>query len=719
MGDEHSRPRRRPSRRTLLTGGALLGTGVAGAGVYTLTRDGDVPPAAPTASPTEASPWAMRDERFLKELTDSGEDLTIERTYRDVFPALKIRDVLPLPGLGKTTAPWTAATIIGPTNQLQITATSGSAPGVILSIPEDVPGGIESMAWDEQQLTLYLSAAGRVWAWRYSSPQQIVAVADVPGARTLYELLVDPQGIVWGGTFPTGTIFTFDPRTKAVHTYSRFAQDSEYVRRLTMDASGRLWAGTGSVDPRLFTFLSTSPESRQEIPLPDPLANGFISAIRAGTETIRVTTDGHPDIFELDATTRSWTGRTSAKGWIRTPSSTILRDNSSFMTQDGQLLEVTARSTTPVAQIADDAGATVHRTVTGRLLSVPTADGFTLSTLSAAQPAATAVQQVALSPGVFTVQSLLAAPDGNLYIGGFKGEGITALDPDTDERWSSPDDVNLIHQIENMVSTENGQLYLGTYSWADIIRCDATARDEAKSYSRVDRFSSPYKQSRPFGLALNSRSLFVGTVPNYGISGGILARIDLGKNATDWVLDGDGDGFIAGHSIVGLVADEKYLYGTTSVRNGSGAEDTEGPAQVFQLEITTRRIKWQSAPVADAGALYAPKLVAGWLLVADLEGIAVIDPRDGNLMARHRLSQVANSSQRPGWAAADLAVIGHGEQLAHSAGGSVAVADITSGKVSRLAGDETDPDLGPRITISQKVRMFITARGTDVAHIRV
>jgi hypothetical protein len=484
-----------------------------------------------------------------------------------------------------------------------------------------------------------------------------------------------------------------------------------------MDARGRLWAGTGSVAPRLFTFLAQDPEARQEIPLPEPLETGFITRIQAGIATVRVTTDGHPDIFELDAKTRSWTGRSPAKGWVPAPSSTILQDDSTFMAEDGQLLALSAGSTMPVAQIADAVGARVHHTASGRLLTAPNTDGYSLSTLSASQPNGTTVQHVTLTPGAFDVQSFLAVPDGNLFIGGFKSEGLTAVDTDSDERWSSPDEVDLIHQIENMVCTDDGRLYLGTYSWADIIRCDTATLDDPASYSKVDRFSTTFHQSRPFGLTANSHSLFVGTVPDYGRSGGILARIDLESDSTDWVLDGDGEGFVPGHSIVGLTADEEYVYGTTSVRNGSGTEDAEGPAQVFKLEIASRRVVWQTTPVPDAGALYSPHLVAGWILIADLEGIAVIDPRDGSIAGKHRISSVENSSQRPGWAAADLAVIGQGEHVAHSAGGSIALASFASGTTSRMTADGADLTLGPRTASSPAGQLYAEANGRDIAQI--
>lgn len=722
MADERKKePRQQPSRRALLTTGAALGGGAIVGSVVSLNysrRSLDTPSKQASSAPsaTSTTQWTTRDDRFLATLQESTESLSIAKVFQSAFPSLKVRDVLPLIGLGKEGAPWTAATIIGPSNQLQITRSGETAPHYLLNIPADTPAEILSMAWDSTSRTLYLSAGGKLWSWRYAEPETIELLADVRGATTLYELLIDPHGLVWGGTFPLGAVFTFDPATKRVSISSQLATDCEYVRRLTMDANGQLWAGTGARNPRIFTFPRTATGSRIEIQLPEPLQSGFITAIRAGSSKVRVTTDGHPDVFELDAGSRTWTRKFNATGWVRTPSSTTLRDDTYYMVQTGDLIEYHGTDTAKIATMTSAEGAAMHLTDPRGLLSVVTPGGFSLETVSNPANRAEQPTNVKLKPGTFKVQSVLAPADGKIYVGGFMGTGLAGIDPDSDERWRSPDALDVVHQIENMISVGTDRLYFGTYSWADVISCDLTHRDDPSGYERLARFSTKYDQSRPYGLTANSRSLFVGTVPNYGRSGGILAKIDVSSNSIDWVLDGDGEGFINGHSIVGLVADEEYVYGTTSVRNGSGMPDTAGPAQLFMLDIATKKKVWQTAPVPNTGALYTPKLVAGWLLVADLEGINIIDPRNGQLEAKHTLSPVENSSQRPGWASASLDIIREGRQIAHCAAGTVTIADFLSAKKSRVVTDSTADGLGPRIAASPAGRLF-ASQGTNAVEI--
>lgn len=114
---------------------------------------------------------------------------------------------------------------------------------------------------------------------------------------------------------------------------------------------------------------------------------------------------------------------------------------------------------------------------------------------------------------------------------------------------------------------------------------------------------------------------------------------------------------------------------------------------------------WKGSPVSDAGALYAPKLVAGWLVIADAEGINVIDPDDGVLKARHRLTAVDNSRIRPGWAAADLAVVGDGSKIVHTASGTTTVVDFQSSTKSFI-GDPSKERFGSRLTSTPGGRVF-------------
>lgn len=139
-----------------------------------------------------------------------------------------------------------------------------------------------------------------------------------------------------------------------------------------------------------------------------------------------------------------------------------------------------------------------------------------------------------------------------------------------------PNEEKLIHQVEGMIEFNADRSYIGSYSSGDIIIIDHSKKDSTEGYKRLERLSRKYQQSRSFGWAANSNNVFFGTVPSSGIAGGVLDMIEPRSNRTAWILNGGGKGFIKAHSIIGLAADECFVYGTTSVRNGYGIPDTVG-----------------------------------------------------------------------------------------------------------------------------------------------
>ncbi|MHC6176047.1 NHL repeat-containing protein [Glutamicibacter sp. X7] len=723
MPEGSTQPSKSITRRSVLALSVVAAGGFAGGALWA-NREGasaPVPESTPSPSPTPSPEpiWEERDPHFLAELTRGRDTGGMHREYTGVFPALTLRDVVPLIGLGTAEDPWVAATIIGPSHQLQIIPSGASTPAYTLSIPEDAQGEILSMTWDAKRKTLYLSVSGRLWAWRHAAPKSLAKLGDVPKASTLYDLVVDENSVVWGGTYPTGTVFNYTPGTQKIRVFPRMAADSDYVRRLALDPTGRLWVGTGSRNPRIFTFPTTDPSDRTEVQLPTPQKNGFVSVLRARGSQLLVTASGHVDQLVLDTKTRKWLTPMDLKGSSRNASNWLPGRDTYYTVVKGRLTanKPGAASALDLGAIGTNAPIELHATANSVLVFSETATGYRTEHFDLKARKSVGQHAVTLTEGLFDAHSLLALSDGNLYIGGFMGSGLSGLNPVTGDRWRSPEGGQVIHQVENMIEFSPTRCYLGSYGAADLISWDSAQKDDDNSYRRISRLSYEYHQSRPYGWAANSTQVYFGTVPDYGLAGGVFGMIDPEKDRVAWVLDGNGKGFIPGHSIIGLVADEDYVYGTTSVRNGYGIPDTEGPSQVFKFDVKTKKLVWQSEPVETAGALYSPQLVAGWLLAADIEGINVIDPRNGKLEARHKVSAHFNASRRPGWASAGLEVVGDGERVVHSASGTTTVLNFRTGTHHRIGGPGTKRRFGVRLASFPDGRVFATYNDTSVAQL--
>lgn len=666
---------------------------------------------------TKIHQWKNRDRAILQPIKRVANTSGALRKYESAFPMTKIDKVIELPGfMGKTRRMY-AVTIIGVSNQLQIIDAEMEHPVHVLTVPESHDGGISALVWDRERQRILFSTLNQIYEWSSARPDHLEANAIITEASTLYGALVDSKGNLWVGAYPTGAVYRINTAEKAVTSTVKLAPDTDYTRRLVIDERDQIWVGSGSLNPRIFVFSSKTPNSVDEIALPRPQANGFISTLDLLGDRLIVSVSGISEQLVLNVKTRQWEDPIERVWGARLASE---ENNGSlgnvfYTVSDGTLFATDTKTwnETKLGSVPSDS--LVKITTQDQYVSLvnESPKGLVITLIDASDMSVGSTSSITLRGGDFKIQSLLGHSDGNIYLGGYMGEGLASVNPDTNTRWSSPVGQTVINQIEGMVEFDPSSLYVGSYGFADIVSVDFERRDTSEGYLRLERLERKYGQSRPFGWATNSNSVFFGTVPDYGRSGGVLGKISPHENEIDWVLDGDGKGYIEGHSIIGLVADEQHVYGTTSVRNGYGIPDTKGPAKIFKFDITQRRLVWQSSPIPDTGALYAPILIAGWLLVADIEGINVIDPDDGSLVRKHRLSDTNNSQRRAGWANADLAV-GSGGKIVHSAADTTTVVDFVNGTMSTIGSRKTKDKFGYRITSLPTGRVFGTFEDTTL-----
>ncbi|ASN39664.1 hypothetical protein CGQ24_11965 [Arthrobacter sp. 7749] len=591
---------------------------------------------------------------------------------------------------------------------MQIIDPGITTPVHVISFPYGHNGGIESMVWHQGSKTLYLTTGQMLLSWSPADSQRTRTVGEVPSATTLYGLQLDSNGNVWGGTYPTGSTFVYSPKTKVIRAHSRLAADTDYVRKLAITRDDTVWVGTGSINPRIFSFAASQPGRRTEIPLPQPMAKGFISSVKVVGDRIAVTTSNNPEILLLDTVTKKWEGSIK-RIWASRRSSSEGHSDAPIFSITNKNLYATDPTTwqdTILGPVSTNAPLSIHVEMNQIAVASETPAGLQLEYFSLSSGTVEKRHTVTLTAAEYKIQSLLGHSDGNIYIGGYMGDGLAAVNPDTGARWHSPNDQKLVNQIEAMVEFDADMSYIGSYGSADIIGLETHNKDNADAYTRLERLSLKYHQSRPFGWAVNASNVFFGTVPDYGRAGGVLGMIDPQTDEIAWVLDGGGNGFVTAHSVIGLAADEQYVYGTSSVRNGYGIPDTRGAAKIFKLEISTRTKIWETTPISGAGALYAPKLIAGWLVVGDMEGIKIIDPATGKLVASHRLTTETNTASRPGWANADLAQVGDGSKIVHSAAGTTTIVDFRNGTKAIIGSPQGERQFGSRLASTPSGRVF-------------
>lgn len=701
------------ARRSLL-GLAAVGGVAAGLSVLFPERQiTEVNSPTPSASPS-VTPQPTPNARYLNPLRPGLEINGHDNIFGRAYSALHISGAVPLTNYRKTAQLRIAVSVIGHINELQIIDPTVGKLIHTLSLPDEGGHGIDSLVWDESRQQLYLSVDGVILVWNPEEPAEFTTLVEITDASVAYDLQLDSQGNIWGGTYPLGAGFRYSLKSKKLTVFDRVAKDTDYIRRLEMDGRGRVWLGTGTQNPRIFTFKADRPESIREVPLPVRVAHGFVESISAIGHYLAVTVGNVSEQLILDTRTMKWQ-EPVMRVWASRQISE-LSEGRFFSINSGELYSTNYRT------MADKRLGTVQaRSIlciipqkAGVLIVSSTSDGVLCETFDLNLNRVSSAREIRLTPSAFKIHSLLGHSDGNIYIGGYKANGVAALNPATGVRWNSGDDERVINQIEGMVEYDQKSTYIGSYGSADLVVMETPPRNATKNYERIARLLTDYSQSRPFGWAANSSSVFFGTVPEYGNSGGVLGKIDPGTNTLSWVLDGDGEGAIPGHSIIGLAADEEFIFGTTSVRNGYGADDTEGPAKVFKMHIETRKILWQTSPIETAGALYSPVIVGGWLAIADLQGVAFLDVENGLVKKRHIVNNVKNTSYRPGWLNADMRPTRDAHKMVHTAAGEVTVIDYAKGITHAVKSSRPKDRYGTRLTVGADGRVYGSLNQTSL-----
>lgn len=669
------------------------------------------PLSAPNVELTRPVP---KDQRLIGKFAKGQSTGGFSQRHANAFSTVRILDVVELVGLGET-APWLAVAIVGTTNELQIVDPSKGKIQYVLKIPNEYGTGLDSLAWDPKRRKLYVSVDSSVIMWDSQKPRRVKKIAEVAKATTLYSLEVDESGDVFGGTYPSGSVFKISTKENSVKIFKRLADDSDYVRNIAIDEQGNVWAGTGASNPRLFFLNGAGDGAPQQFTLPESVPNGFVSSINLFGSKVVVTVSSVAPQMVYDREANSWRAPIESM-WTQRLTSRV-KDGHFFAIIDNVLFRISAEDFTKeeISPLSAEEPFCISNLGNRVIVYFQQSDVLYLQIYNVSSGNQDSQKKIELNPSPFKIQSIVALGDDALYLGGYKAQSISSISPSTGETWNSTSGEVPIQQIEGMVVYGTKRIYIGSYPGGDIISMEVNERNTESGYKLLSRLGRKYKQSRPFGWATNSKNIFFGTVPDYGLAGGVVGMIDPVKDEIDWVLDAKSMGIAQDQSIVGLCADDEYLFGTTSVRNGYGIPDTKGAGSVFKFHLASKKVVWSETPVKHAGALYSPTLLGGWLLIADHQGIKVLNIETGSLVASHNLIQANNAEFRAGWADAKIAVLSAGEKIVHSAHGKCSVVNLRTRTYHQIGTGKEK--FGNRLAVTPRGSVYNALNQTDLVRL--
>lgn len=629
----------------------------------------------------------------------------IKKVFKDVFKSSSFLDMLLVPD--PSGAPKLITATSGNTNQFQVfDAVTGKREHV-----STTPGGGKinaNLAWDPVNRKVYAGSEGKLISWSFSDRTLVDLGQVAPLASAVYGFDIDSSGRLWGGSYPDGVIWNYDPKTGKFAHLPVLDAGTDYVKGIGVWKE-TVFAGTGSVNPYMVSFPAGDPSKRTVIKLPEAGPTGFVHEITVRGDRVFVFAEDSANAtrcYVYNPVTSKWEGQyklpAAAKAFAAKDgtSATWHAAQSSLVRTD------TATMTDTILCATNIASAQAVYVSGDKVFAAGThAGGPVVASYSISGKKETGRVRPDVLTGSLQVQSLIASDHGLLYYGAYIGDGLASLNPDTDARWQSSNTVG-ISQIEHLMQYDSNRLYIGSYGSAKLYSFDRNRIAEGDAaFTLVTTLRKPYMQSRPFAWAAAGGKVLAGTVPEYGLRGGALATIDPVANKLGLVMNK----FIPEQSIVGLAGYGDIVYGTTSGRGGYGIEDYAGDAAVFAYNARTDTTLWVSY-LKGHRDLYSPILLDGVLYAATINGLLVLNPADGKL--RETLA-LRSRTARPAYQGARAVAMPGTSKIVHSSGNIVMLIDVKERTQSVLAKEA----VGTPLAVTPDGRIFVSHQSNHIAEL--
>ncbi|OOG77283.1 hypothetical protein B0E43_06310 [Algoriphagus sp. A40] len=456
-------------------------------------------------------------------------------------------------------------------------------------------------AWDLAQSsdgTLYAPGANGSLFSHIPGTKEVTDLGVVlEGETYLWSLTPGENGEVFGTTYPGCRVFRYHPEDGFSDVgKGALVENENYVRSLAFyPKTGILYAGVGSkahlieINPKTGEKKELLPEKFKDFEfvygleiVPGVDGNDRLFAlITNGSITLVYnlkTREFEQEIEGMDM--RAIAGESAGKAVYFTSKSELKRFDPAKNVSTAEVLgqEVGTANT---FKITED----------GKVMFLTS--GANLFTFN---PADNSLEKTKLQiPGQpIPIHSLLTAPDGKIWSGGYLAGGNATFDPKTGTHTFLPG----LDQTEAM-TVQGDQLFFGIYPKGKFYVYDM--KSEWKPKEGNPKFLGQKEgQSRAFAqVSIPDRKQVVfGMIPEYGKLGGAMATYDLAKEELKFF-----DSPIAKQSISSVAYTGSYVLGGTTISGGLGKAPETKEAILFGWDPATGEKLFDTVPVPGASAL--------------------------------------------------------------------------------------------------------------------
>ncbi|MPZ81687.1 MAG: PQQ-binding-like beta-propeller repeat protein [Actinophytocola sp.] len=462
----------------------------------------------------------------------------------------------------------------------------------------------------------------------------------IAGEAYIWNIVVAPDGTVYGGTSPGGKVFSWNPTTRTFHDFGVMAAGETYVKSIAY-ANGKIYAGAYA--SWAITELDLATGAKRPLPQPPGLTDPtgkVVNDLRAYGSYLYAregTFPGPLRVYDLAAGTWSDTVD-GAAGLDVTPPGP---DGRVWFFRQFEAGSAELIGYDPVSRGQQRTGLKAY----GRIVNTrgigwdgTSVVGLFWRGLMFRYDTTTGQFETKRAgvPGQPTqVLALASGPRGTVYAGGFLQGGLAAV--------STKDgaaDYHQFSQIESLLPTRQG-LVVGAYPDARVYRYDPAKPWYSSEYSDTapGGVENPVKlldlkahvQSRPQGVAETAGKVVVGSTPSGNTLGGTLSVLNARTGAVERVTDQ----LVTDEGITSMTAGRPgVVYGGTTVAGGlSTTPPTQDRATVFAYDVVHGKKLWEVNPSAAAKTISAVTTDARGRLWAIVDGdVLELDTRTGRTL---------------------------------------------------------------------------------------
>ncbi|MFJ7935646.1 hypothetical protein [Sporosarcina sp. NPDC096371] len=449
---------------------------------------------------------------------------------------------------------------------------------------------------------VYFAGTGDGKLYRYVPELKKIEELGVnPSDDWVWDLEATADGKIYGSTYPHASVFEYDIATGKFRNYGTVKEGQQYARGIAV-TDDHIYVGIGTTK-HLFKVDRVTGEKEEVILEGHSGEDGMIENIFVVNDKLFVSV-GTINMLVIDPATNKVMHTFQYSNMISNPSphnanlvyykfqnrlyQYDFSTNQSTVIEGIPLLPDTVR-VKAMEWITLTSGETVLAMVTQYgefMLYEPTTNDMKFIELD-------------ISSQAVAIQALETGHDGKLYMGGYQ-RGMSIYNPFAKElevnisSFAQPEGIGFL----------NGKVYYGTYVGAMMYSYDPFLDVDLNSNPKFE-YDITDQQDRPFAITSGDDKLFVGTVPDYGILGGVLAIYD--EKTDKWSQYRN---IVQDQSIIALAYQDGKLYGGTSVWGGLGVDPKAKEAKIFVWDVETGKKIEEFTPTIP-GIDETPRMIGG------------------------------------------------------------------------------------------------------------